>query len=797
MSFSPIQNASTGFRLVDSGGASPAIALPAPTANGNTVFLFFGAGLGADVASITDSQSNTWTKVGQTGPFGTDGANAQIWSATAKAGALTVTPAIENAEPRGTIYDPDGIGYVAIIVEVPGAWILDAAPGGFGAASVGSSVSSSITTANDDEVILAFWFNNSPTTQPATCSWDVFLAGNADAEPYLNPGGLKGAYMLASLDSGPAGAYTCSTAYATLDVEAPAGDWGASLVLAAFVPGVVTLTSDIVTDVCLRAGLEPEEIDVSLLTPDNFGGPTTNIVPGYAIIRPTPAKDVLRPLLEGYFFNGRESNGTMQWVPMGMASVLAIPEADLGLKSDGAKLSPEQMGQEGDLPQDSTVTYDDPTLDFQQNKQFKSRNARIVSTKQQKIMELPFTQTPDWARQTATKALYLEWLERFSYKFNLWRALYMLMDPADVITFTYQGLTFSIRIVEASIGAGLAIAISGVSEYSEVLKSRATGGQALGAPSNPLQLLGPTILWIFDIPLLRDVDSDFPNTGFYFAMSSALTSWGGGVLYNSTDNSGFAIEASSPNPATFGVATNTLGAPRSPWTWDRVNTLTVNLQRGAFASDTAVNVCNGSNLVIYGSEIIQFQTAVKNGDGSWTLSILLRGRRGTEWACGTHGADELVLMPATGIVRVQQPISVVNQNIWYKGATVGQDPAAVTSTEVALTGKDLMPYAPVHIKGARDGGLNLTINWIRRTRVGWLNLAQDPVPLSEDDELYQVDIYSGSSIVRSLTGLTSPTAAYSAADQTTDFGSAQASISAKVYQLSGEVGKGFVGVATV
>jgi hypothetical protein len=45
--------------------------------------------------------------------------------------------------------------------------------------------------------------------------------------------------------------------------------------------------------------------------------------------------------------------------------------------------------------------------------------------------------------------------------------------------------------------------------------------------------------------------------------------------------------------------------------------------------------------------------------------------------------------------------------------------------------------------------------------------------------------------------ITSPTASYSAADQTTDFGSAQSSIDVKIYQISAVVGRGYAVEATV
>jgi hypothetical protein len=102
----------------------------------------------------------------------------------------------------------------------------------------------------------------------------------------------------------------------------------------------------------------------------------------------------------------------------------------------------------------------------------------------------------------------------------------------------------------------------------------------------------------------------------------------------------------------------------------------------------------------------------------------------------------------------------------------------------------------VHVTGVRGGSGNLTISWIRRSRVDAEWRDGVGIPLGEESEVYEVDILDGSTVVRT-TPATSPTASYSAADQTTDFGSVQSSIDVKIYQLSAVVGRGYAAEATV
>jgi hypothetical protein len=94
----------------------------------------------------------------------------------------------------------------------------------------------------------------------------------------------------------------------------------------------------------------------------------------------------------------------------------------------------------------------------------------------------------------------------------------------------------------------------------------------------------------------------------------------------------------------------------------------------------------------------------------------------------------------------------------------------------------------VHVRGTRTGG-DLTIAWTRRTRMGGDAWSAADVPLAEESERYEIDILDGSIVKRTI-AVTSPTATYSAAEQTTDFGAPQSSCAIRVYQLAAGYGRG-------
>ena len=108
--------------------------------------------------------------------------------------------------------------------------------------------------------------------------------------------------------------------------------------------------------------------------------------------------------------------------------------------------------------------------------------------------------------------------------------------------------------------------------------------------------------------------------------------------------------------------------------------------------------------------------------------------------------------------------------------------------EHTFIGEGLKPLSPVHVRATRSGG-DLSLAWVRRTRIGGDSWDDVDVPLGEDNERYEIDILDGSDVVRTLSA-TSPAATYTATDQTTDFGTPQASVSLRIFQLSPTRGRG-------
>jgi hypothetical protein len=304
--------------------------------------------------------------------------------------------------------------------------------------------------------------------------------------------------------------------------------------------------------------------------------------------------------------------------------------------------------------------------------------------------------------------------------------------------------------------------------------------------------------FVLDIPLIGDLDES-ANPPVYLAASSyAAGSWPGASFYRETggEYSDEIASIASASQATWGYADALPSV--NPNVWDRGSVIEVTLQTGTLTGTTeaAIDADASLNLAYIGGELVQFTTATLTAPLTYDVSGFKRGRRGTEWAVGDHVARETFLLLATAVAE-DIALSDVSTNLSFKAITAGRTEAGSFPIDLSpFTGASLKPYAPCHLTALQDvGSGDWTLAWTRRTRVGGAWTGGSAIPLSEASEEYEVEIMDGVTVVRTFTGLSSPTTPYTAAQQTTDFGGVQTSIDFVVYQISDSVGRGFAAAA--
>jgi len=540
--------------------------------------------------------------------------------------------------------------------------------------------------------------------------------------------------------------------------------------------------STIVSNLCVNAGLKTSQIDITALISTN--------VAGYAIAREVSTRQALLPLQTAFSFDGVESDGKIKFVKRGGTSIETIPETQLAARAAGAEipdLITTRRTNEKELPNAVVVSYADNANDHQQGMQ---RATRLI-TKSELVssIELAISMTDDEARQIADILLYQSWLTRHLREINLSRR-YLFLDPGDVITVPTTSATFELRIGEITFEESGVLTVRGVDESAATFSSGATGG--ISDPTQtPPGLIGSTALELLDLPLLRDQDN---FAGFYAAARGLTTIWPGCVLFKSLDG-GESFNEIQPilNNTPMGAATTVLAS--GPTTiFDEVNTVTVRLIGGTLNSDSEINVLNGANACVIGKEILQFKIAALDPDGSYDLSGLLRARRGTEQHIGTHATgDTFVLLQSSSVNRITNSLGELNIARIFKAPTIGLALIDADQVNFTDTGASLKPLSVVHVTVTRNvpAAGDITIAWIRRTRIGpeWRDAVD--VPLGEAAESYSIDVFNNGTIVRTLTS-TSESVVYLSADQTTDgFTPPRDPLHIKLYQISADVGRGF------
>jgi hypothetical protein len=556
----------------------------------------------------------------------------------------------------------------------------------------------------------------------------------------------------------------------------------------------VTLGS-IVRDICERCDLAPEQIDVTDLT---------ELVDGYVIGRPMAGKDAIGPLRSYGWFDCVESDGVLKWPTRGKAAVATLTANDLAahLASEQRPPSVEtERAQEVDLPRRLRVHYAQTEKNYEPGEQSASRLS--VGTVEVHDIEVAIAMNDTKAAQIADVLLYDAWVSRNRHRIILDQS-FVYLEPADAITAPIDGRQERLRVVSVDHALPGLLRIEAVRDDDGVYTSYAIGAPTLGSggTGGTLSTVGSGELVLLDIPALQDEHSE---AGYYAALRSTGTTFSGAVLYRSGDGGSTYSEVSQfTSEATIGtIATATPGGPSTIVDEGNEITVTFDDDDPALESITDAGLLSGLNAAAIGAqgrwEIIQFRTAVQGSPSSnWTLSGLLRGRRGTEQFIGTAQAGDSFVLLDAAIARVPQQISGIGITRLHKGVLVGQSIADVDAQTFTGTGVALKPFYVVGVEGARSGG-DLTITFIRRGRLGQELRDGSDIPLSEETESYDCEIIDadGETVLRTLTSATQ-SFTYTAAQQQTDFGSPQPDeVTVRIYQRSAVVGRGYQTEATV
>lgn len=504
---------------------------------------------------------------------------------------------------------------------------------------------------------------------------------------------------------------------------------------------------NIVADISEIEGLDrTNDIDVSELT---------DTIPGYVIGNQTDGRSAVEQLSGMFFFDAAESGTKVVFKKRGRVSTITINEDDMIPLNDNGDVLTKTRLDETILPERLAITYLSPFHQYE-NRTAAHRRVReptpVMFSRDPQTVQVPMAFGADQIAQIVESMLYTIWNERVSVQWQLpWQ--FLTLDCADVVTLVVKGKSYRVRITSNPVGVNLVMACEGVIESAATIVSTAQGDDGISQPV-PAWPNGtiPTVLFILDIPLLRDVD-DTPATTdrLYIAFSGYNSLWTGATLWDSDNGASFTNTGiRSTTRASFGSISNHLPTTDSPFVTDNDTVLRVSMASGNLSGVGDIDFLNDVNVAIVGSsftnnwEIIDFKNVVQQTDGSYLVSGIMRGRRGSETMCNTHSDGEFFIVPTPGTF-TSELLATADLNMvrYYRGVSFGQVPESVVPQSLNATGAALKPYAPAQLT-ALVSGSDIDLAWVRRNRIaGELRDGSGLVPMSEESEAYSIDILTG------------------------------------------------------
>lgn len=418
------------------------------------------------------------------------------------------------------------------------------------------------------------------------------------------------------------------------------------------------------------------------------------------------------------------------------------------------------------LPGRVDVNYLDPGMDYHNNVQ--TEMVLSSSRYDQQSVSLPIVDSQDNMKKLAITLMHKAEMEGRGFSWQTsWK--YIHVHPGTIASLTLPNSTHTVRVIQGKypLPVGV-IEFQGVRQAASLYSPSATGSTSAGYESPIAPIPQNTKGVIIDGPLLRAEDAgDGTEPVVYVAMCGrGAGAWPGGFTYKEfpIGSLNYELVTTASQASQIGVTSGALSTVSDPSVWDRVNSLVIN-----FYTDTTLSSATEQDLlanpelnmlaIINPStnlvEYVQFKTAtigvaVAPYVSKYTVSTFLRGRINTDGNVGTHtAADDVVVIDSTVKPR-RMSLADVGRAINYKFVTSGQaveDAALHTQT---LNGVALKSAPLSNLRSDLDSANNRLIYWTRRTRKGGGWRPRTDVPISEEQEQYEVEIYDGATLKRTM-----------------------------------------------
>jgi hypothetical protein len=556
-----------------------------------------------------------------------------------------------------------------------------------------------------------------------------------------------------------------------------------------FASSIYPTLGDVVSAECLQSGLiESGDIDVTALTTD---------VRGYRIGSLGAIRAALEPLQGAWPFDVVQHGYTLRFVVRGGSSVVTIPAEDLDARgageSPGVQITASRE-MDSQLPQRVTIKHLDYSREYDTGSQYAER--LTTSAINAMVLDLPIVLTATEAAGKAEVLLYLYWLERYDVSIVL-PPTYLHLEPGDVVTLVTPEGNVSLRLTAITYTSDGRVECKAKYANAAIYTPTAVAADPVYTGTDTITPVGGSVYVLLDVPMISSAQS---GPSFLAAMTGEKSGWAGGNLLQSTDSgsSWASLHDFGAPGASIGACSNTLGSVDHR-VIDAGSVLSVTMAQGDLYSITLLAMLAGGNHFAYGAdgrwEIIAAQTCTLITGSTYELTNLLRGRFGSEWAMSLHAAgDSLILLDTADVAAITTGSGTIGLSYLYRGITYDRDISTDSDRSFAYHGVNLKPLSPIALAGSRNPSSNdWLLSWIRRTRDGGEWRDNVDASLGEASEAYQIDVFADGTYatVKRTISASSSSASYASADQVIDFGSNQATLYLKIYQISAAVGRGY------
>ena len=453
--------------------------------------------------------------------------------------------------------------------------------------------------------------------------------------------------------------------------------------------------------------LADADFDLSALSGDT--------VPGFVIQDANlTAADACEPLRKVYMFDLPSFDLKIRAIKRGGSVDLTISPDDVIATKDGYEVF--TRGQSIEYPKKLHVGYIDPAIDYKPTTQISERYSSSINVVGEETIDTLLTLTADNAKQAAHKLHKLLWAQLEDSRSLSLPIEYLEIAPASLVD--YQGRRYRIDAIRIE---GTRIVLDTMSyDRGSIYTSSAIGvpGQAPAPPTGSVR--GPTASAYMCLPALRPED-DAP--GIYWAASGLLPGWRGATLDISRDSGVSFVDSSvsASSSATMGTIDAALpSSSRYSQDWNNSIDVTLTATSDVLDSVDFAALVSGANAAAIikpdnTAEIIQWQTAVENAPGQYTLTGLLRGRMNTAPAAHAAGAQFVVLDSTIRFVPLR--MTDEGQPITFRAVTDTTNADDNASVTITVTLESLREWAPYCVRSTLDSG-TLDATWVGRGRLG-------------------------------------------------------------------------------